>query len=139
MVCARCQRLKLECKIESSFKRVGKRSKNAEMEREIIELKRQLASSHAHTPSVEHQPSSQFSNRASVAQSPHVYQQSQQHSGQFELESDEAVASLLDLKQGLDGGGAGYLLKGQQAAIMNIRKLGPVAVMEDRAKELFDQ
>ncbi|KAJ5988803.1 hypothetical protein N7481_004013 [Penicillium waksmanii] len=38
--CSRCRRLKLDCKIESNFKRVGKRSRNAEMEREIIELRK---------------------------------------------------------------------------------------------------
>lgn len=41
--CARCTRLKLHCKIDANFKRVGKRSKNAEMEREIEDLKQQLA------------------------------------------------------------------------------------------------
>ncbi|KAI5290145.1 hypothetical protein KEM55_008655, partial [Ascosphaera atra] len=40
--CSRCRRLNLECKIESNFKRIGKRSRNAEMEREIIELRREI-------------------------------------------------------------------------------------------------
>lgn len=44
MSCDRCRRLSLECKIDSDFKRIGKRSKNAEMEREIVELRKQLAS-----------------------------------------------------------------------------------------------
>lgn len=41
--CSRCKRLNLECKIEENFKRVGKRSRNAEMEREIVELRKQVA------------------------------------------------------------------------------------------------
>ncbi|KAL2888760.1 Regulatory protein LEU3 [Ceratocystis lukuohia] len=40
--CQRCTRLKLECKIESNFKRVGKRSKHAEMEKEIERLRRNI-------------------------------------------------------------------------------------------------
>ena len=40
--CSRCNRLKLECKIESNFKRVGKRSKHAEMEKQIDRLRRNL-------------------------------------------------------------------------------------------------
>jgi hypothetical protein len=88
---------------------------------------------------MEQLPPPTFPNPASASHSPHVYQQPQHQSGQFEMESDEAVASLLDLKQGhLDGGGAGYL-KGQQAAMLNMRKLGVVAVTEDRVKELFEQ
>lgn len=41
--CSRCTRLKLECRIDANFRRVGKRSKNAEMEREIVELRKKLA------------------------------------------------------------------------------------------------
>ena len=36
-------RCNLDCKIDTGFKRVGKRVKNAEMERELLELRRQLA------------------------------------------------------------------------------------------------
>jgi hypothetical protein len=46
-ICTRCQRLKLDCKIESNFKRVGKRSRNAEMEREIVDLRKQIANMNA--------------------------------------------------------------------------------------------
>ena len=41
--CDRCKRLKLGCKIDANFKRVGKRSRNAAMEQEIAELRAQLA------------------------------------------------------------------------------------------------
>ncbi|KAG7006876.1 hypothetical protein G7Y79_00012g032120 [Physcia stellaris] len=33
--CKRCQRLNLDCKIDANFRRVGKRHKNAEMEKEL--------------------------------------------------------------------------------------------------------
>ncbi|KAL4862937.1 hypothetical protein BDV12DRAFT_178202 [Aspergillus spectabilis] len=41
--CSRCRRLQIECKVEPSFKRISKRRRNAEMEREIAELRRRLA------------------------------------------------------------------------------------------------
>ncbi|KAE8377185.1 hypothetical protein BDV26DRAFT_264046 [Aspergillus bertholletiae] len=42
--CSRCKGLQIECKVEPSFTRISKRRRNAEMEREIIGLRRQLAS-----------------------------------------------------------------------------------------------
>ncbi|KAF2664688.1 hypothetical protein BT63DRAFT_443736 [Microthyrium microscopicum] len=42
--CSRCQRLRIDCRIDSSFKRVDKRNKEATMQREIRELRHQLAS-----------------------------------------------------------------------------------------------
>ncbi|KAI9374665.1 hypothetical protein BJX61DRAFT_532212 [Aspergillus egyptiacus] len=41
--CSRCRRLQIECKVEPSFKRISKRRRNAEMEREIADLRRRLA------------------------------------------------------------------------------------------------
>ncbi|KAL1972290.1 hypothetical protein VTN31DRAFT_7509 [Thermomyces dupontii] len=41
--CSRCKRLGIECKIEPTFKRISKRRRNAEMEKEIAELRRRLA------------------------------------------------------------------------------------------------
>ena len=41
--CERCRRLKLTCRIDSNFRRIGKRSEKAQMEKEIIELRAQLA------------------------------------------------------------------------------------------------
>ncbi|KAH8703837.1 putative C6 transcription factor [Talaromyces proteolyticus] len=41
--CSRCKRLNIECKVESSFKRISKRRRNAEMEKEIADLRRRLA------------------------------------------------------------------------------------------------
>ncbi|PBP22475.1 hypothetical protein BUE80_DR006715 [Diplocarpon rosae] len=86
--CTRCNRLKLECKIESNFKRVGKRSKHAEMEKEIEHLRRSLQRAqaqgfiHEELEDIE----SPLAN-GSYARS------------QF-LGSEEAVSSLLHLKQG---------------------------------------
>lgn len=41
--CSRCNRLKLDCRIDANFKRIGKRSKTAQMEKEIVELRKKLA------------------------------------------------------------------------------------------------
>jgi len=41
--CSRCNKLGLECRIDANFKRVGKRSRHAEMEREIVDLRQQVA------------------------------------------------------------------------------------------------
>ncbi|KAL2831234.1 hypothetical protein BDW59DRAFT_140721 [Aspergillus cavernicola] len=48
--CSRCQRLQIDCKVEPSFKRISKRRRNAEMEREIADLRKRLAGNdnHAH-------------------------------------------------------------------------------------------
>ncbi|RDW71554.1 hypothetical protein BP6252_08117 [Coleophoma cylindrospora] len=43
--CSRCRRLQLECRIEPNFRRVAKRTENAEMQREIVELRRLHANS----------------------------------------------------------------------------------------------
>ncbi|KAL8689375.1 MAG: hypothetical protein Q9218_004944 [Villophora microphyllina] len=91
-------RHKLDCKIDSSFKRVGKRSRNAEMEKEIQELRRQLAvqqSAHSSDPpSVKAAASDTASPRISSIPS-----QLEQY-----INSEQAVNSLMDLRSGVDGG-----------------------------------
>lgn len=41
--CSRCRRLGIDCKVEQSFKRISKRRRNAEMEKEIADLRRKLS------------------------------------------------------------------------------------------------
>jgi hypothetical protein len=141
MDCSRCRRLKLDCKIESNFKRVGKRSRNAEMEREIIELRKQIASAQAGTVGTHPQPhglptaqqtpkqenpSSQVS-PAGVYQTPSAMSAAEQFMG-----SHEAVASLLDLRSGFDG--SNYMRNGS----LPFKRVEDVAVGPDRVAELFD-
>ncbi|KAK6355573.1 hypothetical protein TWF696_004673 [Orbilia brochopaga] len=64
--CSRCKRLKLECRIDSNFKRTVKRSKIAEMEKEVAYLRSLLGmtsstSSPVVPPSLQFQPSGQIS------------------------------------------------------------------------------
>lgn len=130
MTCTRCQRLNLECKIESNFKRVGKRSKNAEMEREIVELRRQLglqqASQATNGPTIK----TSLSTSASPTIS-HLPAHMDQYMG-----SEEAVASLMDLRSGLEGGS---FLRSPNAQLLLTRRIGDIILTHDRVQELFQQ
>ncbi|KAL4808964.1 hypothetical protein BDV18DRAFT_133603 [Aspergillus unguis] len=134
--CSRCRRLKLDCKIESNFKRVGKRSRNAEMEREIIELRKQIANvqpgqPHSQLPSAQQTPKQEnSSNQVSpnrVYQTPSALSATDQFMG-----SHEAVASLLDLRSGYDG--TNLMKNGNQ----HFKRIEDVAVVPERVAELFD-
>ncbi|KAL2836472.1 hypothetical protein BJY01DRAFT_251969 [Aspergillus pseudoustus] len=48
-VCSRCQRLELECKIESNFRRTRKRRRSHDLEIEVKELRRQLVAYETNT------------------------------------------------------------------------------------------
>ena len=130
MACTRCKRLGLECKIESNFKRVGKRSKNAEMEREIVELRRQLAGQQPSPTIAEPSIKPSFSTPASP-KIPKLPPQINQYMG-----SEEAVASLMDLRSGLEGGS---FLRSPNAQLLLTRRLGDVILTHDRVKDLFHQ
>ncbi|KAJ5174874.1 uncharacterized protein N7482_000751 [Penicillium canariense] len=135
--CSRCRRLKLDCKIESNFKRVGKRSRNAEMEREIIELRKQIATAHS-SPAIH--PQQQLSvgqitpkqemNQVSptgVYQTPSAMSSADQYMG-----SQEAVASLLDLRSGFDG--TNYMRNGNS----KLKRIEDVMVVPEKVTELFN-
>ena len=89
--CKRCRRRNLECRRDPNFKRVEKRNKNAEMERELADLRQKVAS----------QESSPTARLDRVSPSPKP-SQSPAGYGQYmgSMGSQEAVASLLDLKSG---------------------------------------
>ncbi|KIW30728.1 hypothetical protein, variant [Cladophialophora immunda] len=111
--CTRCKRLNLECKIEDNFKRIGKRSRNAEMEREIIELRKQVAAQQTTgVATVSHTNGS-----ANLQVSP---------SADGTFTSDAAAAGLLDLR----GGGSGRPI---------FKRLEEVSLTIDRAQELFQR
>ncbi|PYI01979.1 hypothetical protein BO78DRAFT_400916 [Aspergillus sclerotiicarbonarius CBS 121057] len=137
--CSRCRRLKLDCKIESNFKRVGKRSRNAEMEREIIELRKQIATVQGSTPGSMSQPPPPS---LPPAQTPKQETASQVGSGVYHtpsamstdqyMGSHEAVASLLDLRSGFDG--SSYMRNGNH----HFKRIEDVAVVPERVTELFN-
>ncbi|KAL8868861.1 MAG: hypothetical protein Q9174_004704, partial [Haloplaca sp. 1 TL-2023] len=120
--CSRCLRLKLSCKIDSSFKRVGKRSRNAEMEKEIQELRRELANQRSHQssdpPSIKAPPSDTASPRISSIPS-----QLDQY-----INSEQAVNSLMDLRSGIDGAA-------QQE--LPIWRLEAITISSDQVQSLF--
>ncbi|KAI9786025.1 MAG: hypothetical protein M1816_008177 [Peltula sp. TS41687] len=132
--CSRCRRLKLECKIESNFKRVGKRSRNAEMERELAELRQRLASTSAQSPT-DSLPPLPTSRSSMTVHSPESNSIRLCHA--HRMGSDEAVASLLDLRQGNDGGAA--LMKTRKDSAAGGRTIEDVTLSQDRVAELFYQ
>jgi hypothetical protein len=87
--------LKLECKIESNFKRVGKRSKHAEMEKQIETLRRSLQRAQAQGFMVEDEEEIE-SPMANGLYGNNTNLKAQQA---FLGGNDEAVSSLLHLKQ----------------------------------------
>lgn len=93
--CSRCNRLKLECKIESNFKRIGKRSKHAEMEKEIEKLRRAVQSARAQGFIVEEEEEIHSQLQSPVVNSVYSHTRNPSLMG-----SDEAVSSLLHLKRG---------------------------------------
>lgn len=112
--CTRCKRLSLSCKIEDNFKRVGKRSRNAEMEREIIELRKQVATKQ----SVMTPTGSLQNGNTSVHLTP---------SGVGSFTQDAAAAGLLDLRGGKSPGSTTF------------KRLEDVTVSLDRVQELFQR
>jgi len=108
--CSRCKRLNLDCKIEDNFRRVGKRSRNAEMEREIIELRKQVAQQTGTTPG---RVSQNNLNRP--------------QSGLSSFTQDAAAAGLMDLREGKSPGRSVF------------RRLEDVALTQDRVQELFQR
>ena len=119
--CSRCVRLKLDCKIESNFKRVGKRSKHAEMEREIEKLRRNVAKarSQGYIPDEDDPMESQLQSPVVAS----VYSHTRHPSL---MGSDEAVSSLLHLKRG-----------GSYNVPRICRELEEVRLTEDAEAQLF--
>ena len=136
--CSRCRRLKLDCKIESNFRRVGKRSRNAEMEREIIDLRKQIANQQANsTAPISQQQPLQSAHMTPKQESSHVSPAGAYHtpsvisSDQY-MGSQEAVASLLDLRSGFDG--SNYMRNGNH----QFKRIEDVIVVPEKVTELFN-
>ncbi|KAL8786673.1 MAG: hypothetical protein Q9195_008109 [Heterodermia aff. obscurata] len=112
--CKRCDRLGLDCKIDANFRRIGKRHKNAEMEKELSELRAQLSSQQASPTLLQHPMKTSASTSASP-KVPHIPSSIDQYIG-----SQEAVASLMDLKSGVEGGS---YLRGSNGSLLPTRRL----------------
>ena len=122
-ICSRCNRLSLECKIESNFKRIGKRSKHAEMEKEIERLRRNMdrARQQGYVFDDEDGPQSQLQSPVP----PSVYTHTRNPSSL--MGSDDVVTSLLHLKQG-----GAYPLP-------RYHELGTVRLTDDTVNQLFHE
>lgn len=134
--CSRCRRLKLDCKIESNFKRVGKRSRNAEMEREIIELRKQVANvqANAAAPIPQQQPlqPAPLTPRHDPSQASQTGAYHTPSMSADQIGSHEAVVSLLDLRSGFDG--SNFMRNGNH----QFKRIEDVMLSNERAAELFD-
>ncbi len=108
---------------------MGKRIQNAEMEREIVELRKQLASQQGspttQTPFIKESRSSPASPSISSL-NPAL----EQYMG-----SQEAVASLMDLRSGLEGGS--FLRSPSSQQLLPSRRLEAVVLFYDRIRDLF--
>lgn len=113
--CSRCTRLKLHCRIDANFKRVGKRSKHAEMEKEIIDLKRQLAALSGDRTSSPFAPLQEHS-KVSLAL----------HHG--------AAGSLLDLRHGVD-----TTSRRPPVEVSKGKRLGDTFLSDERIADLFSE
>ncbi|WEW58953.1 hypothetical protein PRK78_004421 [Emydomyces testavorans] len=137
-----CRRLNLECKIESSFKRVGKRSRNAEMERELIELRKQIANANAATTAQHYVSQHQSPSTHGPSPMPLSYnttprtahQSSVTISGDDLMKPHEAVASLLDLRSGLE---PSSFLRSPSGKVIMHKRIEDVTISPERATELF--
>ena len=128
--CSRCTRLRLSCKIENNFKRVGKRSRNAEMEREIMELRKRVAQQSSPTSNLSPDSGNNQHQGAAFTQLP------QTSNNMLWRGSEEAVASLLDLKSGLND--HSNLLRNQKSQTQLLKTIEDVNVPLARVSELFN-
>ncbi|MCJ1308916.1 hypothetical protein MMC25_002571 [Agyrium rufum] len=128
--CTRCVRCSLDCRIDSNFKRIGKRVRNAQMEQELAELRKQLASQGS-SPTAPQQPSPFSNSMRQSTMSPSVPQIA--HTVDQYMGSEEAVASLLDLKSGLEGRALNRSPNGSG----RLRRLENIYLMDDRVQDLF--
>lgn len=151
-MCSRCCRLKLECKIESNFRRVGKRSRNAEMEREIIELRKLIANSNAAAAAAataqylpQHQQISSPLNQTSPSvqmsygTSPRSVNQTPTNNmaaAEEYMRPHEAVASLLDLRSGLD---SSHFLRSPNSQLAMFKRIEDVSIAPEKVTELFSR
>jgi hypothetical protein len=131
--CSRCCRLNLECKIESTFKRVGKRSRHAEIERQLNELRRQLETSSRSSPDCGRPRAVSVPNATAAATDDRCARASLAEN----TASEEAVASLLDLRQRVDVGA--YFIKNAAGPATEARQLETVTLSGDRIQELFNE
>ena len=105
------------------------------MEREIIELRKQIASTSTSTPQAQQSlPTGQLTPKQDSSQvSPAgVYQTPSALSTDQYMGSQEAVASLLDLRSGFDG--SNFMRNGNQP----MKRLEDVMIAPDKVTELFN-
>ena len=102
------------------------------MEKELSELRAQLSKSQQASPITTQYPPIKNSTSTSVSPTlPHMQSSIDQYIG-----SQEAVASLLDLRSGLEGGS---YLRGSNGNMLPSRRLEGVTLGHERVRQLFYQ
>ncbi|KAF2090159.1 hypothetical protein K490DRAFT_36432 [Saccharata proteae CBS 121410] len=123
--CSRCKKQALTCVVSANFKRVGKRSRHAEMEREALDLKTKVKNLEQLNYDLKQQ-------MASFGINPPGSVPRHNSNGYGGGPHDEAVSSLVSLKQGL----------GSSAFDSNIRNaayhLGDAYISTEQVSELFN-
>lgn len=99
---------------------MGKRKRNAEMEEELVELKKKLASQRS--PAIEYVSTTKTNGHAATSI------QSPPHPGDH-MESQDVVGALMDMRRGIDG---------LRSSETRSRKLDNVFLTGDQVQELFD-
>lgn len=129
--CSRCKKQNLTCQIDESFRRIGKRSRHAELERRAAELEQENAMLRQQVGTTRTMSMS-MPNTFPQNNGPAMYTYNLMGT---EEESNDAVESLLNLKEGLDGVSA---KRGSRKA-PPFRTLGSVMMVRERIVEVFDE
>ncbi|KAF2748361.1 hypothetical protein M011DRAFT_515679 [Sporormia fimetaria CBS 119925] len=96
--CDRCIKQRLRCLIEPNFKRVGKRNRNAEMEREMEQLRERLAMYEGRQPVT---PGQSARGMQGVQGNGHGYSAGEEDDSYLHTQHQQVAAtSLLDLRSG---------------------------------------
>jgi hypothetical protein len=137
--CSRCLRHKLDCKIDSGFKRIGKRSRHAEIERRIVELEAENQNLREQLTYPRLQHGSSVKSEQIVPNVHEIYHNASygavSSADNAVLASDEAVASLMRMKNGADNP-IPYQASG---SVLRFQTLGQVIVTEDQIEKLFQE
>ncbi|KAF2119552.1 hypothetical protein BDV96DRAFT_348613 [Lophiotrema nucula] len=121
--CDRCQKQNLKCVIEPNFKRVGKRNRNAEMEKEMEELRDRLAMYEGRGGV----PSQPILNTPQPTTESHMFAAGSMHPEEddayLQTQHQQVATSLLDLRSGSP----------------MFHALGEVRLAPAQVSELFDE
>lgn len=107
------------------------------MEKELSELRAQLESRRTSPARQLRHIKGSGTATGSMSASPTGIGVSMQSSIDQYIGSQEAVASLMDLKSGVEGGGGGAFLRGANGGLVPSRRIEGVVLAQERIRHLF--